>query len=77
MSVVELAHRPLRFWRTHLAPAVGFARLTSERWSATSSRARGEFVCVVEQRHFYALEYPGRKPDCIKFNTLIERAKAT
>lgn len=44
---------------------------------ANSSRARGEFVCVVEQRHFYALEYPGRKPDRIKFSRLIELAEAT
>jgi hypothetical protein len=63
-----LALRPLCGLRwTYLAALV----------DAISSRARGEFVRVVDQAHFYAFEYPGRKPDRVRFSSLAELAEAT
>ncbi len=48
------------------------------RWSTRPpADARGELVCVVDRRHFYAFEYLGRNPDRIKFSRLIELAEAT
>jgi hypothetical protein len=61
-----------------LGRCAGFAPLTSERLSTQSPvGARGEHVCVIDRRHFFACEYLGRKPGRIKFNRLMELAEAT
>ncbi|MEZ0606756.1 hypothetical protein ACAX43_32305 [Paraburkholderia sp. IW21] len=77
-EAVEVAQQSLRFWGARVARAVQasldyLGALVDE----TSSRRAVSSVCIVERRHFYAFEYPGRKPNRIKFSRLIELAEAT